>query len=185
MAVRKEKPTLDGRRRNLVMRSFQGHVPLRSLPSTRSWGCDITWRHPGFAFLRNLLKLPIISQGYSKFREIRKCYYPSTKKIPDKNWLASGEIHKIRSPSPGASISHIKPWTQPLPVFFFRRSNSRECIMPSNQNKVIVLRHKKSRTSDRVRLTKYSKNKKIQGKVDSRIKSGWRLRVMGSWQDRA
>ena len=42
-------------------------------------------------------------------------------------------------------------------------------IMPSSQNKVIVLRHKQSRTSNRVRLTKYSKNKKIRAKVDSRI----------------
>ena len=36
--------------------------------------------------------------------------------------------------------------------------------MPSNQNNVFVLHHKQSRTSDRVRLTKYSKNKKDTGK---------------------
>ena len=52
--------------------------------------------------------------------------------------------------------------------------------MPSNQNKVFVLHHKQSRTSDRFGFTKYSKDKKIRAKVDSRIWSGWRLRVMGS-----
>ena len=56
--------------------------------------------------------------------------------------------HRCRSLWPGALISHINPGVKLCPYLLtFRRSNSRERFMPSNQNNVIVLRHTLSRTS--------------------------------------
>ena len=69
--------------------------------------------------------------------------------------------------------------------------------MPSNQNKVIVLRHTQPNSSDRVVLQNIlkkilrtqAKTVQFRGKskvetvlkVDSRIQPVWRLRVMDSW----
>ena len=47
--------------------------------------------------------------------------------------------------------------------------------MPSNQNKVIVLRHKQSRTSDRVRLTKYCQTVLKIKRYGQRLTQGYSL----------
>lgn len=61
-------------------------------------------------------------------------------------WL--GAEHRCRSPWPGALICHETLGDKLCPYLFTcRRSNSRERFIPSNQNKVIVLRHTQSRTS--------------------------------------
>ena len=81
------------------------------------------------------------------------------------NYFYLPGAYHLEPPSPIKTLGdNLCPY-----LSIFRPSNSHECIMPSNQNKVIVLCDKQSRTSNRVPLTKYSKNKKIQGKVDSRI----------------
>ena len=59
-----------------------------------------------------------------------------------------GAEHWYRSPWPGALISHKTLGDKLCPYLFtFRRSNFRERFIPSNQNKVIVLRYTQSHTS--------------------------------------
>ena len=59
-----------------------------------------------------------------------------------------GAEHRCRSPWSGALISHETLGDKLCPYLFTcRRSNSRERFIPSNQNKVIVLRHTQSHTS--------------------------------------